>query len=635
MVSEHLVSLCQGPETVSSALAKNPNAAPGDIVKQLYGHFPKDLHHGLREQREAPSPDALEAALKCGRWGPTKPSPLFLQAFADSLECLGADPMSGMVSPPLMGTHGTVPLTAISSLADVIRHCSNLIVRARSEVFFVTCAWSPSLAQRLIKAALIELSRRAGKRGQRVVVKLMYDKATAANAIDAHQAVKPSGGTSLPVLQPAAYTSKSIQLPSPEEIPHVDLEVMTCHKFVLGTLHCKFCVIDRRIAVVMSNNVEDNCNMEMMTHVEGPVVDSIYDTALITWNKILRPPPPLLNVSTAEGSQPDFGAEPIDADGSSGQDQAEAAANGQGHAILPEHTPEDPHFDDSIAGEIARLQSCYSTKPRETRLQAANRQLNLVVQNPIDPCGPEIPEGAEMMPYISTLTACPVPMALVSRPPYGPLDSKNVHVPQNECWLSLIRNAQRNIFIQTPDLNAAPLIPAIAAALKRGVEVTYYVCFGYNDAGEMMPGQGGNNEHAARALFNSLSPDGPERQLLHVYHYVAKDQNRPIHQSYKSRACHIKLLIADHQVGVQGSGNQDTQSWAHSFELNVMVDSPEICGKWREAIDRNQNTKVFGRVADDGVWKDAEGNPGEGYLGDPNLIKALAGMVKMKGMGGF
>jgi hypothetical protein len=34
----------------------------------------------------------------------------------------------------------------------------------------------------------------------------------------------------------------------------------------------------------MSNNMEDNDNVEMMTHVEGPIVDSIYDTALITWN---------------------------------------------------------------------------------------------------------------------------------------------------------------------------------------------------------------------------------------------------------------------------------------------------------------------------------------------------------------
>jgi hypothetical protein len=91
-----------------------------------------------------------------------------------------------------------------------------MIVRAERKVFFITCSWSPSVAQRLIEDALIELSRRAGERGQRVVVKMMYDKAAAANIIDAHQLVKP-----------AAYSGEKIQLPKPEEIPNIDLEIIT------------------------------------------------------------------------------------------------------------------------------------------------------------------------------------------------------------------------------------------------------------------------------------------------------------------------------------------------------------------------------------------------------------------------
>ena len=57
-----------------------------------------------------------------------------------------------------------------------------------------------------------------------------------------------------------------------------------------------------------------------------------------------------------------------------------------------------------------------------------------------------------------------------------------VHVPQNEAFLSAIRNAQQSIFIQTPNLNAEPLLPALLEAVRRGVNVTYYVCLGYNDA---------------------------------------------------------------------------------------------------------------------------------------------------------
>ena len=61
-----------------------------------------------------------------------------------------------------------------------------------------------------------------------------------------------------------------------------------------------------------------------------------------------------------------------------------------------------------------------------------------------------------------------------------------VHVPQNEAFLSAIRNAEKSVFIQTPNLNAEPLLPAIVEAVRRGIEVTYYVCLGYNDAVRMI-----------------------------------------------------------------------------------------------------------------------------------------------------
>ncbi|KAH6873841.1 IQ calmodulin-binding motif protein [Thelonectria olida] len=629
MVSERVYKLCNETETVSSALAKDPTLAPGDAIKRIYGDFSNDLHHSPDGQ-PASSLQAVEAAFSCGRWGiGNKPSPLFLQAFADSLNCLDADPMAGVVSPPLMGSHGTVPLTVIAPLADIIRHCSNLIVCAEKEVFFITCAWSPSVAQRLIKNALVELSRRAGRRGRRVVVKMMYDRAGPSNAVRPHQYVKPS-----------TYAGKSIQLPTPDEIPNIDLEVISLHKMPLGTLHAKLCVIDRKIACVMSNNIEDNDNLEMMTHLEGPIVDSIYDTALITWNNSLNPPLPSHQTPAAEGGLPTSSHEALYLDRSPGRGPEKIAADGHDQSGLPENTPEDAHYDGNLSQEITRMQRCYSNKPDETRLQAANRQLNVSVKNSIDPTGPEIPNGQEMTPYVSTMTSHPIPMALVNRPPYACVDTTNAFVPQNEAWLSLIRNAKQSIFIQTPDLNAAPLISAISAALERGVEVTYYVCFGYNDLGEMIPGQGGTNDQAAQALIASLPLDGPERKLLHIYNYVGKDQNRPIHNSFKSRSCHIKLLIVDNCVGIQGSGNQDTQSWFHSQEVNVMVDSREICEKWREVIDRNQNTKMFGKVAEDGIWRDKDGSPGKGYMGNPGkiegLLKGVAGMaMKMEGMGGF
>ena len=214
---------------------------------------------------------------------------------------------------------------------------------------------------------------------------------------------------------------------------------------------------------------------------------------------------------------------------------------------------------------------------------------------------------------------------------YGEPNNGNIFVPQNEAWLSSIRNATKSIFIQTPDLNATQLHEALIAALKRGIEIAYYVCPGYNDAGEIMPGQGGTNEMFAGKLVDALTP--PERKLLHIAYYVGKDQDHPIHHNFKARSCHVKLLIADGHIGIQGSGNQDTQSWYHSQEIKVLIDSEDICRKWREGIERNQNTARFGKAGeDDGVWRDREGKEAEGSMGKPSpmagYVKGAMGMMK-------
>lgn len=172
MVSDHAFKLCQEISTISSESAKNPSEAPIDIIKRLYGHHkPNTSHEASRVDRPIASVTDLERALQCGRWGPQQPSEFFLRVYHDVLDTLDADPLGGMVSPPLMGSYGSMPLTVIAPLADIFRHMSNLIVRAEKEVIFITCSWSPSVASRLISDALKELSARCGRRRERVVVK--------------------------------------------------------------------------------------------------------------------------------------------------------------------------------------------------------------------------------------------------------------------------------------------------------------------------------------------------------------------------------------------------------------------------------------------------------------------------------
>jgi phosphatidylserine/phosphatidylglycerophosphate/cardiolipin synthase-like enzyme len=97
-----------------------------------------------------------------------------------------------------------------------------------------------------------------------------------------------------------------IRLPRQDEIPNVDLKVVNYHKPVLGTFHAKFMVVDRRIALVQSDNIQDNDNLEMANQLEGPIVDAIYDTALITWNDAMDPPLPCINSPAITTSPPTF-----------------------------------------------------------------------------------------------------------------------------------------------------------------------------------------------------------------------------------------------------------------------------------------------------------------------------------------
>lgn len=386
-------------------------------------------------------------------------------------------------------------------MPDIARHMSNVIARAEKEVFLATNYWQNSVASKYITNALRELDRRAGERGQKVVVKIIYDRGSPKQLFEPHYLVGKK-----------EYTGSNVNLPHPDEIPNLDMQVINYHTPLVGTFHAKYVVVDRRIALLQSNNIQDNSNLEMLVHLEGPIVDSFYDMALISWHKKLEPPLPCLK-------------EPATADGGIG----EALKAGNGHAVdgkaagyengntcdgsqdlsqepsqlniqppngtsndapdfLPEHTTEDPRYDNTITQEITRINSSLSPKSNETHLQAVTRLLNNTI-NPDFPADPKAPTcltpSSQMTPYIpfpSTGPAPLFPMALVNRPPYGPPSHKSISNPQNAAWLSALRNAKSSVFIQSPTLNAEPLLPAIISACERGVDVTCYICLGYNDA---------------------------------------------------------------------------------------------------------------------------------------------------------
>ncbi|KAI0482241.1 hypothetical protein GGR56DRAFT_619132 [Xylariaceae sp. FL0804] len=683
-IGDRLYELCRREEaSVTALVAADGGKKPAaEAWKTLFG---KPHHGGDRDIRDIGrgrlSAEERLRAKSAGNWGPTEPSELFLRIFHDALCTLDDDPEPGVVSPSLMGTCGTMPLTVLSVIPDIVRHMSNLIVRAEREVFLATNFWQNSVASAYLVNGLRELSRRAGARGgPRVVVKVLYDRGSLKQLFEPHSNVAEK-----------EWTGAAVGLPPAHEIPHVDLQVMNYHHPVLGTFHSKFMVVDRRIGLIQSNNIQDNDNMEMMVQVEGPIVDALYDMALISWSSAMQPPLPCLDSSataatargeagsflpshaalfTPEGTLVGHGAV-IDpkklpkrqaygrelpgvttSDTETSQSNIAPAADGMARQPadletapdrLPEHTKDDPHYDDDIAGEVLRVQASVSAKHGETAMQAITRHLNHTVNKGFEGDAPPCAPADEMTPYIPHPAHKPVPMALINRKPHGPPNHKSVANPQNAAWLSALRNAKKNVFIQSPTVNAEPLIPAIVEACERGIDVWCYVCLGYNDAGELLPMQGGHNEGVSHRLHAALSEAA--RPRLHWHWYVGKDQTRPLSSGSppKRRSCHVKLMIVDEAVGIVGSGNQDTQSWFHSQEVNVLVDAPDVCACWVDALRRNQNTGARGAVDNaDGVWRDHEGDGKEapGAMGvDAGKFGWATGLVgavkRVKGTGGF
>ncbi|KAH0536671.1 hypothetical protein FGG08_006466 [Glutinoglossum americanum] len=531
MVSDTLYKTIRSSTTITSHLFENPNEPPGEIATQLYGE--EGGPRPLPKLQENTGREDLERAYDCGRWGGERPSDLFLAIYRDALLALENDYLAGMVSPPLMGSCGVLPLTIISTLPDIASHIANCIARATTEVYLATNLWAHGSCTTLITNALRELSRRAGERGQRrkIAVKVIYDRG------DVRQVSKKEKQVTYLwkffdnhlIVPPSSYTTGAIKLPAPDEIPNIDMQVMNYHRPLLGIFHSKYVIIDRAIALLMSCNLWDTDNVEMMCHFEGPIVDSFYDMALMSWHKTLDPPLPMLDMPAAVGKwNGNVSGQPSLCQRTSSDSYATPLSSPSTTHIstsdkLPPHTTDDPHYDPDIESEAARVQASVSPFEQESRMQAVTKHLR------------------------------------------------------------------------------------------------------------------GTNEMTVHKMYTSLDPE--QRKNLHVHYYVAKDQTRPINAKFKERS--FKLLIVDDHLSIQGNGNQDTQSWFHSQEINVMLDSAAVCAEWKDALRRNQNTEKYGEVSqEDGSWKDDEGKGVEGALGwDVGRFSWMWGIVgafqKVRGVGGF
>jgi len=423
-----------------------------------------------------------------------------------------------------------------------MRYYYHIIVHAQKEILFATCWWEKGDTASIICNALRDLSKRAAQEKRHVIVKLLIDRFTKHNLVHAH-AILPSEHW------------EHCNIPKADELPFVLLEVNTSHRLIVGASHSKFLIVDRKIALLNSNNIYDRPNLEMMIHYEGDVVNSFYDIFLISWQIPFNPRLVCLQEESLASRDFHFftkNALVLEDD------------NAQSTAVLAKTTTEivsnltglqaTPHLQSPLTARLNQFARSDSTADSNLNFQQLQ---NL---------------SADFSPYIFHTAHQPFPIAFVNRTAHGKPGHTDKNNPQNAAWLGAFQYAQKSIFIQTPNFNATLAIDGVLAACRRGIKVTLWLDLGYNDRKEGHGTfQGGTNEHVVKKLWKELKDNDDEavRKNLEIFWYTAKDQTHPRHFSEHKRNCHVKFMAIDDQVAIMGSGNMDTQSWLHSEVRNI------------------------------------------------------------------
>jgi phosphatidylserine/phosphatidylglycerophosphate/cardiolipin synthase-like enzyme len=166
--------------------------------------------------------------------------------------------------------------------------------------------------------------------------------------------------------------------------------------------------------------------------------------------------------------------------------------------------------------------------------------------------------------------------------------------PLNLFILSLFSSASSTIFIQTPNLTAPPVLSAILAALRRGVQV-HIVTSERLMILEQLVTAGTTTARCIKKLIKRyrqsfLIPRLQDEEIamqpligkLTVEYFTPKVDPGP----GEPLQSHLKLTIVDGEWTILGSGNMDRASWYTSQELGLAFLSRTLAREVRATIDQ-------------------------------------------------
>ncbi|KAK4705417.1 hypothetical protein P7C70_g782, partial [Phenoliferia sp. Uapishka_3] len=522
--------------SVLGTLAKEPKLAPGAAARRL---FPKPwfgarlyrrmtIKHDLLHGRVW-TPQELDDAAERGDF-PYRPSDLFLNMYADVLTCLTRRPLAGNISPALLGTSGTIPLSIVSTIPDIMRHYYDTIVLAEKEVFLVTSEEVLASSDSLVPGSSFSLPQIIGtaKAARKLLSRQYQDVVDAEHADEvtprmwwrrvagdndaASQTPPPSSGANGGFAslvsglvqkmreEKARAAGETIASPSNPTEPTTTTRAAS-DVTAVGTVEdvaIPAVVLAREDPVAAAESTGNNNSHP--TSLPSPVGAS--HLKQLSASSLAAPASPT-SFETPSLTAPSFqgGARLLNnpSNGSTSRLAALSKALNAGALSKVEATIDDERLIDDFKPHMIHK----THKP----FRASIPQLNLLL-------------ATEKISFTA--------IALVNRGPHGSPGHQDVRVAQDAAWLAGFRYAAENVFIQTPTLNAKPIVRAIIEACTsggkdgRGLEVTLFLDLGFNDKGESVPYQGGTNEEVVVRLYDALRPRKKEHNL-HVYWYTEFD----------------------------------------------------------------------------------------------------------------
>jgi hypothetical protein len=163
---------------------------------------------------------------------------------------------------------------------------------------------------------------------------------------------------------------------------------------------------------------------------------------------------------------------------------------------------------------------------------------------------------------------------------------------QDQGWIKAMDVATKSVFIMSPNFIAQTIVDKVLEAVKRGVKVTVITAFSFHDvASYLNTKSAGNNKSTIRKMYTELLKDKAATDNLEMCYFMGKRVQPP--KPVATEFAHIKFMAVDDEFIIFGSGNQDTQSWYNSSEVNILVDSPKDTKHIVNKLKQKQNSLQY------------------------------------------